>query len=185
MEELKLREEEVQLLKQGAWSNYAVIINCVVHTLYSWDLMRDANLCFELPLHLTCKHVFLCILGSGKCIVSTLCLITHFYRADLSKISHLNAMLIISNLEMGQHTFCEPQFTYISVTFMFTCNTHLYGTFVLPDVFLTSLSVKAMSSTISPEKTQESYCQLDIVFLQLNSRVCYITVAGFVCRVSC
>ena len=145
MEELKLREEEVQLLKQGGWSNYAVIINCVVHTLYSWDLMRDANLCFELPLHLTCKHVFLCILGSGKCIVSTLC---------------------FRNLEMGQHTFCEPQFTYISVAFMFTsaCKTHFYGIFVLPDVFLTSLSVKATSSIISLEKTQEFYCQLDIVF---------------------
>ena len=100
MEELKLREEEVQLLKQGGWSNYAVIINCVVHTLYSWDLMRDANLCFELPLNLTCKHVFLCILGSGKCIVSTLC---------------------FRNLEMGQHFLWTTIHIHFSRVYVYKC----------------------------------------------------------------
>ena len=60
-------------------------------------------------------------------------------------ISHLNAKLTISTLETEQCAFREPQFTNISVTFLFTSNTHFqdrqthfYGTFAFSNVFLTN-----------------------------------------------
>ena len=73
-----------------------------------------------------------------------LCVWSHVFIADLSTISNLNAKLIISTLEMEQHTFREPHFAYISVSFLFTSNTHFqvrhthfYGTFAFSDFWKT------------------------------------------------
>ena len=54
-------------------------------------------------------------------------------------ISHLNAKLILSTLEKEKYTFCKPQiFAQISVTFLFTSNTHFYSTFAFSDIFLSN-----------------------------------------------
>ena len=70
--------------------------------------------------------------------------------ADLSTISNLNAKLISSTLEREQRTFREPQFAYVSVTFLFTSNTHFqvrhmhfYGTFAFSKVFLRRLTIRS------------------------------------------
>ena len=57
---------------------------------------------------------FFRVLGRGKRV----------FKADLSTISNLNAKLIITTLSTDQRAFRDPQFAYISVTFLFTSNTH-------------------------------------------------------------
>ena len=67
----------------------------------------------------------------------------------------MNAKLIISNLETEERAVREPQFTYISVTFIITsnthfqdCHTHFYGTFAFSDVFPTNLARRLISSAL-------------------------------------
>ena len=46
---------------------------------------------------------------------------------------------------MEQHAFRDPQSAYVSVTFLFTSNTHFYGTFTFSTVFLLN-QVRRLSS---------------------------------------
>ena len=70
---------------------------------------------------------------------------TFHFSVRLTARVHLNAKLIISTLETEQRAFRDPQSAYISVTFLFTSNTHFqdrhthfYVTFAFSDVFLTN-----------------------------------------------
>ena len=81
---------------------------------------------------------FLRVLGRGK-RMDSVCLIARFYSRP-----KYDKSLIISTLETEQRAFHNPQFAYISVTFLFTSDTHFqdrhthfYGTFAFSDVFLT------------------------------------------------
>ena len=91
-------------------------------------------------------------LNAANAFLRTRCVWSRVFLADLSTISHLNDKLIILTLKMEQRAFCNPQFTYISVTFLFTSNTHFrdrhmhfWGTVAFSDVFWQKASAKTVS----------------------------------------
>ena len=100
------------------------------------------------------------VLGRGKHMFKDSVRLIARLMADLSTISHLNVKLAISTLETEQPAFRDPKFAYISVTFLFTSNTHFqdrhthfYGTFGFSDVCLTNQARRLSSLTITISKS--------------------------------
>ena len=143
-----VNQGRIRLIKKNYLFSDCCSFNFLFHLSHSVHLLSQAvlssiksNSSNWQPSHYSrCINMcFLHILGSGKCIFKdSMHLI--FY------LSHLNAKLIISTLEMDT-PFCKPQFRWVSVTFRFIkIGIYIFTAPAFPSISLTNLAQKAAVS---------------------------------------